>query len=101
MYVAVSLYLIYMADFSKLFLMQFGVLSAMSILSSCIYDSQPECRDEKVEFSIVNDWENSPGANPEGMAYLFFAMVSPISGGSIFRERKPGLSLFPPENMLS
>lgn len=71
-YAAVSLYLIYMADFSKLFLMQCGVLSAMSVLSSCIYDSQPECRDEKVEFSIVNDWENSPGANPEGMAYLFF-----------------------------
>lgn len=61
-----------MANFSKFLLMQVSLLVAMSLLSSCIYDSLPECPDGRVEFVIENDWRVAPDADPEGMAYLFF-----------------------------
>lgn len=40
--------------------------------TSCIYDDLEPCEDEKAEFTIINDWNAAPEADPEGMAYLFY-----------------------------
>lgn len=52
------------------------LVAAVAVLtaavSSCIYDETPDCPDEKVEITILNDWKDAPAANPEGMAYLFY-----------------------------
>lgn len=52
---------------------QMAAVTLISVAaSSCIYDETPNCPDEKVEITILNDWDDAPAANPEGMAYLFY-----------------------------
>lgn len=40
--------------------------------TSCISESLQPCPDDKVVITIVNDWKESPAADPEGMAYMFY-----------------------------
>ena len=48
------------------------LLAAMAV-SSCIYEDLPPCEETGSALTIVNDWNFAPSANPEGMAYLFYA----------------------------
>lgn len=60
-----------MADSCKTYLIP-ALALLMATTSSCIFEKEPFCPEDGVEFAIVNDWINSPDAAPEGMAYLFF-----------------------------
>lgn len=60
-----------MADSCKTYLIP-AVALLIATTSSCIFEKEPFCPEDGVEFTIVNDWINSPDAAPEGMAYLFF-----------------------------
>lgn len=44
----------------------------MAVMQSCICEDLPPCGDDKVEITIVNDWNGAPDAAPEGMAYEFY-----------------------------
>lgn len=41
-------------------------------LTSCIYEHYDPEKCGDIPIKIVNDWSQAPGANPEGMAYIFF-----------------------------
>lgn len=57
------------------------------LLQSCIFDGEEECEgDYYGRLTIENDWINSPQADPEGMAYIFF----PAGSGSRWRFDIPG-----------
>lgn len=61
-------------------------LALLLSTASCIYEGLHECPD-KFAFAIENNWEAMPGANPEGMAYIFF----PRDDSEPWRFDFPGL----------
>lgn len=60
-----------MVTLNRLYLSLLAAALALSE-TSCIYDGLEPCEDEKAEFTIINDWNAAPEADPEGMAYLFY-----------------------------